>query len=389
MIAAEVCVIGAGALGLFTAYELAERGLGVLVVERDHPAAGSSGVSAGIIETQYLDSIDIEIRALSMHRFLQLEKDHGLEIVHNGYLRLGHDRAVLEVYGESVRIQKELGIDGPTVLEPHQIAEMLPGISTDDLTGGLFGPGDGYLDGDQLCNILKNLISDRNGMVLSQAPVVGLQLRTNGFTVAIAGDEINAESVVIAAGAWAPAIAAMVDVELPILPQRHQTCLLEPEPALAGLVPSVMDYVPGTGREGLYFRHEQPGQLLAGVHTEDLLHEVADPDAFATDSDAGYPDRVGDRFLARFPGHENTRVAPGWAGLYPMTPDRLALVGPYPAIPGLHICGGAGGSGIQSSPLYGRIAADGVIGRATLPHLALSLRPDRPMPLRPKVERLE
>jgi glycine/D-amino acid oxidase-like deaminating enzyme len=152
--------------------------------------------------------------------------------------------------------------------------------------------------------------------------------------------------------------------------------LLEPDPPIAGLVPAVMDYVPGSGLEGLYFRYEQPGQLLAGLHTEEPVHDPADPDNFSRETDGSSLDRVAERFLTRFPGHDASRVAPGWAGLYPMTPDRMALVGPT-NVPGFHVCGGAGGSGVQSSPAYGRVAADSVSGTTSLPFIAAALRPDR------------
>lgn len=372
----EVCVIGAGALGLFTAYELACRGVDVVVLDREHPAAGTSGASAGIIETQYLDRIDIEIRAWSMRRLLELEASHGLEITHNGYLRLGHDHQALDRFEQSVEIQGELGIEGPTVLEPSQIAHRLPGVDTADLVGGLFGPNDGFLDGHQLCGILKELIVAEGSSVISGAGVNDLHVATGGFVIETAGADWAAEQVVNAAGAWAPVIGEMVGVSLPISPQRHQTCLLEPDPPLPGLVPSVMDYVPGSGVEGLYFRYEQPRQLLAGLHTEEPVHGSTEPDNFSRETDSSYLDRVAERFLRRFPRHDASRVAPGWAGLYPMAPDRMALVGAT-EVPGFHVCGGAGGSGIQSSPAYGRIAADSVCGSVSLPSIAAVLRPDR------------
>src|ERR1039457_7297573 len=86
-----VCVIGAGAIGLCSARELARRGVGqVTGIEARHAAAGSSGLSVGIVETQYLDSLDIELRARSMRSFERLEREDGLRVVRNGYLRLGH-----------------------------------------------------------------------------------------------------------------------------------------------------------------------------------------------------------------------------------------------------------------------------------------------------------
>ncbi len=105
-----ICVIGAGAIGLSSALELARRGCEVTVIDARHVAAGSSGLSVGIVETQYLERLDIELRVRAMHTFARLEREHGLRIVHNGYLRLGHDDASRMAFERSVEIQRELGV---------------------------------------------------------------------------------------------------------------------------------------------------------------------------------------------------------------------------------------------------------------------------------------
>ena len=75
----DVVVIGAGALGLCTAHELLERGVDdVTVLDARHVAGASSGLSVGIIETQYLDPLAIEVRVWSMRAFAALERDRGL-----------------------------------------------------------------------------------------------------------------------------------------------------------------------------------------------------------------------------------------------------------------------------------------------------------------------
>jgi len=77
----SVAIIGGGAVGLATAWQLVERGItSVTVLEAGELASGSSSRSAGFIETQYVDPLDIELRARSMHTFRALQRDHGLEI---------------------------------------------------------------------------------------------------------------------------------------------------------------------------------------------------------------------------------------------------------------------------------------------------------------------
>ena len=107
----SVAVIGGGAVGLSAAWHLVENGVtDVTVLEAgDDVAAGSSSRSAGFIETQYVDRLDIELRARSMHTFRRLQRDHGLEIKEIGYLRLAPDEETLAAFEDSARIQREFG----------------------------------------------------------------------------------------------------------------------------------------------------------------------------------------------------------------------------------------------------------------------------------------
>jgi sarcosine oxidase subunit beta len=51
-------------------------------------------------------------------------------------------------------------------------------------------------------------------------------------------------------------------------------------------------------------------------------------------------------------------VERAWAGLYPVSPDGLPVVGPAPGNPSVILAVGGGGSGIQLSPIMGALAAD-------------------------------
>jgi sarcosine oxidase subunit beta len=153
-----VCVIGAGAIGLCSALELARRGVSqVTVIEARHVAAGSSGLSVGIVETQYLDSLDIELRARSMRSFERLEREHGLRVVRNGYLRLGHSAEARAAFERSVEIQHELGVLDASVLDSEQVGRLVPDMRVDDVQAGLFGPSDGFIDGHLYCGLLAEL----------------------------------------------------------------------------------------------------------------------------------------------------------------------------------------------------------------------------------------
>lgn len=375
----SVCVIGAGAVGLCSALELAQRGAGaVTVLEARHFAAGSSGVSVGIVESQYLDPLDIELRVHSLRSFAELEREHGLRIVRNGYLRLAHDSLSHEAFARSVELQHELGVLDARLLEREQVAALVPDLATDDLSAALFGPSDGYLDGHLYCGLLAELAHSAGVELLSGVELLGAEPRGREQSLLrTSAGELICDVVVNAAGAWGGKVAHALGRELSLVPQRQQAALVHLPRTLAYTMPSVMDYTPGSDTLGLYFRDDGDGRLIAGLHSEEAHAEPADPDAFAHQADAEFLEALAAALARRLPSLQDARLSGGWAGLYPVSGSGRPLVGPLPGDGARSIVvGGAGGSGIQLSPILGRLAADWVLdGRASSLPSASTLAP--------------
>lgn len=359
----SVCIIGGGAVGLATALNLARRGAtDVTVLEADHPAAGSSGLSVGIIETQYVTPLDIELRVRTMAFFNELERDHGLHVTRNGYLRLAHRSHELEGFNESVRIQHELGVADATVLDRAAIGRLIPEMRVDDVDGGLYGPSDGFIDGHLYCGLLAELAEGLGVKVLGRNRVREVAGEPGGgHRVITDRGTFSCDVVVNAAGAWGAQVAGLLGTEMPLMPQRHEAVVVHLAAPLPYVVPSVMDYTPHSGETGLYFRHERPGQLIAGLHTEEANEENSNPDDYARSASPDFLEEVAAKITSRLPGLQDSSLAHGWAGLYPISPDGVPQVGPAPGDDSVVVAGGAGGSGIQLSPVLGELAADWIL----------------------------
>jgi sarcosine oxidase, subunit beta len=359
----SVVIVGAGALGLATAWHLTKRGqTDVTVLERGQVAGASSGLSVGIIETQYLDPLAIEIRVASMQSFTGLERSGAIAVTRNGYLRLAHAEADLEAFGRSVEIQRSLGVADSRVVDREGLRSLVPDMGVDDLVGGLFGPNDGYIDGHRYCAALASAVVDAGGRVLQDTEVLGLETGADGRRVVRSTrGGFSCDVVVNAAGGWAGRVGDRLGAPIEILPQRHQALIARlPEP-LPYRMPSVMDYVPSSGAFGVYFRDEGPGRMVAGLHTEEVLHDIVDPDDVGRDTAAEYLELVAERLVRRLPGLDDIRLGDVWAGIYPMRPDGKPVVGPHPDRPWVVSVAGAGGSGLQSSPALGSIAAEWIL----------------------------
>ncbi len=63
----------------------------------------------------------------------------------------------------------------------------------------------------------------------------------------------------------------------------------------------------------------------------------------------------------------DARIAGGWAGLRPLTPDDHAILGPAPGVEGFFLAVGFGGHGFQHSPVTGRLMAEWIVdGRPSM-----------------------
>lgn len=377
----DVCVIGAGAIGLATAYFLDEKGANVTVLEAEHVASGSSGLSVGIIETQYLTPLDIALRVHAMDFFNGLEKDHGLEITRNGYLRLARNEESVANAERSVAIQHELGVDDATVLDRKQIEEMVPDMNCEDVAAGLFGPSDGFIDGHLYSTLLADLVMAAGVDLKVRQRVTGISSEGERRTVHTeSGLEVPCDYVVLAAGAWGTKLAAEFGVSMPLEPQRHQAIVVDVGRSPGYVMPSVMDYIPHSGEIGLYFRHERDGHLIAGLHSEEVSEDgLVDPDNYGRGVDHDFMELVAQKLSVRLPGFPDAGLGGGWAGIYPVSPDGVPQAGPSREDPQVLIAGGAGGSGIQLSPSLGRIVAEWAVdGSASAIKDADQLLPDRP-----------
>jgi sarcosine oxidase subunit beta len=356
----SVCIVGAGAIGLASALALARRGVTeVVVLESRHVAAGSSGLSVGIIETQYVEPLDIELRVRAMRFFRKLEDDHGLEITRNGYLRLGHTEDAAIGFARSVEIQHDLGIADAALLGPADVARLVPDMRTDDVHCGLFGPSDGFIDGHLYCSLLAELAAERGVRVLGSHKLVGAEVGSAGRHVLRTDrDQFTCDFAVNAAGPWGDAVAKILGYAMPLEPQRHQAVVVHIGHDLGYVMPSVMDYTPHSGETGLYFRHERSGQLIAGVHTEEATEPTVDPDHYARSADQNFLEEVAALLSRRLPSLRDAGLAHGWAGVYPVSPDGVPQVGPVGENGTILSAGGAGGSGIQLSPVIGELVAD-------------------------------
>jgi sarcosine oxidase subunit beta len=171
--------------------------------------------------------------------------------------------------------------------------------------------------------------------------------RIAGVTLAN-GDTVHTRVLINAAGPWAAALARLAGAELPVTPLRRMLVPTEPFAAIPEHCPMVIDM-----SNGFHFRREGLGLLLAWCDPEEKP-------GFKTNFDPVFVEKILTRAVDRVPAFEELAVNPkrAWAGLYEVSPDHHAILGPAPEVEGFYYANGFSGHGVMHAPATGKVLAD-------------------------------
>ncbi|MFL6211424.1 MAG: NAD(P)/FAD-dependent oxidoreductase [Pyrinomonadaceae bacterium] len=359
---ADVVIIGSGIVGSSVAYHLAAAGCtNVLVIEREaHQGQGSTGKSMGGVRAQFATPVNIQMSLYSIGFFAQFDEvtGHPADYRPHGYLFVATSERHLDYLKANHARQAALGLNNVKFVSPAEIVEIVPQLRADDIVGGTFCPTDGFVDPHSVM---------MGFMLNARARGVRLWLDTTVTDIETEGDQITGvvttrgrvatRNVVNAAGAWAAEVARMAGAELPVVPLRRQLVPTEPFDGLPARFPMVIDM-----STGFHFRREGLRILLAWNDPEETP-------GFKTEFDPAFVEKILTRAADRVPCLAEAQVNAGraWAGLYEMTPDHHAIIGPAPGVGGLYFANGFSGHGVMHSPATGRVTAELILdGRASL-----------------------
>lgn len=337
----DVAVIGAGLVGLASALACADRGLRVLLlvdVRRGEASPAAAGILAPSVGGPAADAMGFGVAARDRFpSYLEmLEERSGIAVPLN---RLGAiELALSDEEAEAMRLVMP---ERSEWLDAGAVAELEPALA--HAAGAAFHPHDGAVNNLVLIRALKAILGRHD-----RVHAVGDAAESVAFGVAEAtietrsGAHVHAAHVVLAAGAWAPRLQG-IPRPLPIVPVRGQML------SVAG---SPVRHV--TFGAGGYLVPRGDGRTYVGA-TDDGVTFSAD----TTDAGMAEVRRMGAAIAAPV---ATARLLNGWAGLRPMTPDGLPLLGPDPEAPSLIYACGHSRNGILMAPLTGDVIGALVAG---------------------------
>lgn len=366
----HVVVIGAGAIGLASAWRLAQQGVAVDVVDPD-PGGGASGVAAGMLapvtEARLGEEALLKLGMASWGRWpdfaTELSKTTGLDL---GYRADGavvvavdaDDRSILADVADRQRVMG-LEVDDLAVGELRQLEPALaPAVRR-----GVRAAGERAVDPPALINALL-VAAEEAGARLRRARVTGLTLAQADTVSGVeldGGERLPADVVVLAAGTWSNAIDRVggpegtlpPDATPPVRPVKGQVVTLRQRSDDVLVHHIVRGYVRGSV---VYLVPRADGRVVCGATVEERGWD-------ATTTAGGAYQLLRD-VLTLFPGLDDAEFMGMRAGFRPGTPDDLPLIG-QTSLNGLIMATGHYRNGILLTPLTAEAVAGLVTGSGT------------------------
>ena len=353
---ADVVIIGGGIVGSSVAYHLTEMGCkNVVIIEREaQQGLGSTAKSAGGVRAQFATPVNIAMSRYSIDFFSRFEEltGHAAQYRPHGYLFIATRQAQLDYLAANRKMQAAHGLTNVQAVTREEILDIIPQIESGDILGGSFCPTDGFVDPYSVMVGFAQRARERGARILLNTSVTGID-REGGKVAAVhtSRGRVATDRVVNAAGAWAKQVADMVDIDLPVEPLRRKLVHTQAFDQIPMHLPMVIDMT-----DGFHFRREGAGVLLA-------WHDGKDEFTYDTNFDDEFIEKILTRAVERVPVFAEAEVNPRrcWAGLYEVTPDHHAILGPAPEVEGLYLVNGFSGHGVMHSPATGRVAAEWIL----------------------------
>jgi 4-methylaminobutanoate oxidase (formaldehyde-forming) len=360
---ARAVIVGGGVGGASVAYHLTAKGWrDIVLVERADLTSGSTFHSAGLVG-QLRSSVALTrlmMWSVECYRQLALEtgRDPGWKEV--GSLRLACTPERVLEHRRQAGWAKTFGLPLEEI-GPAEARALFPVMGLDGVLGAVYLPTDGHLDPSGLATALADGARRRGAAIRTGTRVLGITVRDGRVReVETTGGTVRTEVVVNAGGMYAPEIARMVGVTLPLIPMAHQYLVTRPIEGVHAAMPTLRD-----PDHLVYFREEVGGLLVGGYEREpapwgldgipaDFNHRLLPPDweRFAPLMEGA---------VHRVPAIGSAEIVRLINGPEAFTPDGEFILGEAPEVRGFFVACGFCAHGIAGSGGMGRIMADWIV----------------------------
>jgi glycine/D-amino acid oxidase-like deaminating enzyme len=358
----QVIIIGAGILGLASAYHLLQSraGLDLLVVERLAGAGqGDTARSAAAFRDMFSSPVNRQLSqgAIAFYEDLEKESAGRLGLKKIGYLWLAtaeqmakREKALADMAAAGVAFQ---------TLDVQELTARLPELRPLDLTQGIWGRNCGILEPARLTRFYEQEVLRLGGRLRYRSEVTGFSRdgrgRING--IRLGSEEIHAGTVIVATGAWTGRTMARAGLEVPVVPRKRQLFSIPVKEGSLSRLRSAPGFnphklLPFTILPGGAYLRPAATSFILGYANPDQAPGLEEPARAQGDF---FENRIRPQVEAYFPVFQGLAPSYAWAGHYDEhLPDRTPFVD---RLAGAIVVGGTSGSGVMKADSLGRIVA--------------------------------
>jgi glycine oxidase len=347
-------VVGGGVIGLLSAYELANAGCDVVVLEQGQAGQEASWAGGGILSPlypwRYPDAVT-QLAAWSQHEYPSLastlSSTTGIdpEWVQSGMIVLGASDI-----DEAIKWSDKRAIGRIVQTGGAEVRALEPGLKVSEGGKVLWDPSVAQIRNPRLLKALSQWLKAAGVDIREQQRVVGFSA-DEGRLVALQTTEgaIQTAQCLVAAGAWTAELLATTQLRLPVRPVRGQMLLLE---GRLGVISHIVM------KDARYLIPRRDGRILVGSTLEEAGFDQSTTEGAQQDLLKSAIDLV--------PEIAHCKIERQWAGLRPGSPDGIPYIGEHPKVAGLFVCTGHYRNGIVLGPASARLVADLMLRRHTL-----------------------
>lgn len=368
-------------MGAAIAWELARRAdpidAPVVLYEKTRLAAGSSGRSGAILRQFYSDRELVVMARDSLRTYARISATTGRDVAFQrmGVLTIGGPAVpdTIDLVRRNAELLRANGVDA-RVLGAAEMRALVPGLAVDERAVGCHEPDGAGVDPVRTVEAFAALAREA-GAITRIGERVRALLVEDGRVRAVRTDAgvVACERVVVAAGPWSAPLLRAIGVELPLhvvrpeqqflaLPSGRGAATSERDDPVADSVldrfgvaprrlpapahPVILDL-----ERGYYTRcesHASRTRVGRMDHSQDA--EIPDPDALDETVSDEFRRWARESIESRLPAYRDEPDAGSIVGLYTLTPDAQAAIGPWPTLPNLWLATGFSGHGFKLAP---------------------------------------
>ncbi|MCF3935202.1 FAD-binding oxidoreductase [Acuticoccus sp. M5D2P5] len=352
---ADLIVIGGGLHGTSAALFCAQKGMSVILIEKDTAGRHASGVNAGGVRQlgRHVAEIPLSIRSMAMwHRIADIVDDD-CAFQAAPQIKVAENEAELQTLSERAATLNRLGYDHEVVLSEDELRHHLPAVAP-HCVGGLGSLGDGFAQPYRTVFAFQRKAIAEGVRVFEETRANTIKRENGRFVVETDKGTFTSDKLLNCAGAWAGTLAAQLGEHAPVE-------AIAPMMLVTARMPHFCDAVVGATGRPLSFKQMPNGTVVIGGGRRGR----ADPATNETHLDFAELKHTAATAKEIFPIMAGATLVRAWSGIEGRMPDDIPVIGPSATEDGAFHAFGFSAHGFQLGPGVGSVIAELIVDGQT------------------------